>query len=554
MHQRILLLAALAPAAVAQSTIHVDVNATPPGNGSLSAPFPAMQTALSAALDGDTVLVQPGTYNESLLLVGRSITIQSTDGPENTIVDAGNQNTVLQIAGLFTPIAVEVDGFTFTNGNGTQFIGGRPGGVAVAVADAIFNDCRITGNFGGGGAVGGISLGSGSLVMTRCEITNNTGGDTPLNKGGFSGRGGPGGMQIADPLGGPLTVDLLDCLISHNTGGNGVTFFFASGTGGSGGIELFANGLVTANCRARNCNIVDNLGGNGDAAGRGGAGALGLGPCNFVLTNCTVADNTGGHVTGGGGTTGAGGIHCLAPGTSVDATNTIIWNNVDSTGAPAAISQTIGSVVATSCDVEGGFAGAGNINLDPLFRDPPANDYHLVAASPCIDAGDGAAANLPTSDFEGDPRSVGGSVDIGADEGCLLGTDEGFTLRTPSTTNTAPDRCFLQLIPGDTVELQLLPPPPALVGSFALGYLQFRQNGNPGPVAPLGLPTIHIDPFSALTLAYGIQPLPAAGTNIVAPVPAALSGLTIRVQYFALSPAAANGVFAATNAHECEIN
>jgi len=555
MHQplRLLLLTAMTPLLVAQTTIHVDVNATPPGNGSLAAPFPSIQPALSAALDGDTVLVRPGTYHESLVLVGRSITIESTAGPDTTVVDANNQDTVLQIAGLLASVSVEVNGFTFTNGNGTQFIGGRAGGVALAIAHASLHNCRITGNVGGRGAVGGIHISSGSLAMTRCEITNNTGGDMPFNKGGFSGRGGPGGLQVVDPVAAPLTLDLLDCLIAQNTGGDGFTFFFATGTGGSGGIELLANGLTIPNCRARNCNIVDNLAGNGDGAGRGGPGGLGLGPCNFELTNCTVADNAGGQVAGGGGTPGAGGIHCLAPSTSVDATNTIIWNNVDGSGNPSAIDQTLGAVVASSCDIQGGFAGPGNLNLDPLFRAAPANDYRLVAASPCIDAGDSAAANLPALDIEGDPRNVGGSVDIGADEGCWLGTDEGFTLRTPSTTGAAPDRCFLQLTPGDTVELQLLPPPPALVGSFALGYLQFRTNGSSGPVSPLGLPTIHVDPFSSLTLAYGIQPLPTSGASLVAPIPLGLSGLTIRAQYFALSPSATNGVFAATNAHEFEI-
>jgi predicted outer membrane repeat protein len=57
----------------------------------------------------------------------------------------------------------------------------------------------------------------------------------------------------------------------------------------------------------------------------------------------------------------------------------------------------------------------GNISVDPLFVDRTNWNYHLAAGSPCINAGsNGLAAG--SADFEGDPRIVGGAVDIGADE------------------------------------------------------------------------------------------------------------------------------------------
>ncbi|TGO02349.1 hypothetical protein PN36_26485 [Candidatus Thiomargarita nelsonii] len=55
-------------------------------------------------------------------------------------------------------------------------------------------------------------------------------------------------------------------------------------------------------------------------------------------------------------------------------------------------------------------------NLDPLFLDPGNGDYHLLAGSPCIEAGDNNAPSIPTTDKDGNPRIVNGIVDIGAYE------------------------------------------------------------------------------------------------------------------------------------------
>jgi len=44
----------------------------------------------------------------------------------------------------------------------------------------------------------------------------------------------------------------------------------------------------------------------------------------------------------------------------------------------------------TSCDVEGGYAGEGNIDADPLFTSYGGFDYLLAPDSPCVDSGDPA--------------------------------------------------------------------------------------------------------------------------------------------------------------------
>jgi hypothetical protein len=57
---------------------------------------------------------------------------------------------------------------------------------------------------------------------------------------------------------------------------------------------------------------------------------------------------------------------------------------------------------------------ANNQDIDPLFFDPDNNDFHLKPNSPCINAGNPNAPELPEFDLDGNPRT--GIPDIGAYE------------------------------------------------------------------------------------------------------------------------------------------
>jgi len=72
--------------------------------------------------------------------------------------------------------------------------------------------------------------------------------------------------------------------------------------------------------------------------------------------------------------------------------------------------------------------GAGNRAGDPLFADPVAGDYHLRAGSAAIDAGTVAPEALP-ADHDGLPRFQGTAPDLGAYE---------FPQATPPGSNGGP--------------------------------------------------------------------------------------------------------------------
>jgi predicted outer membrane repeat protein len=90
-----------------------------------------------------------------------------------------------------------------------------------------------------------------------------------------------------------------------------------------------------------------------------------------VLINNTIVNNTAENP--------GGGIYCSDATANPIVLNCIFWNN-----SPEQICGSA-SVVAYS-NVQGGWQGENNIDVNPLFVDPES-DFHLQENSPCIDAG-----------------------------------------------------------------------------------------------------------------------------------------------------------------------
>ena len=89
--------------------------------------MPTISAAINVASDGDTVLVAPGVYNETVNLRGKAITVASTKGRDSTIIDAQGISTCVMFTMGETNKTV-LRGFTLTGGIGALHEGGRFGG------------------------------------------------------------------------------------------------------------------------------------------------------------------------------------------------------------------------------------------------------------------------------------------------------------------------------------------------------------------------------------------------------------------------------------------
>ncbi|MFA6198269.1 MAG: right-handed parallel beta-helix repeat-containing protein [Patescibacteria group bacterium] len=282
-------------------------------------------------------------------------------------------------------------------GTGVSNRGG--GGGADIGGTVTFSGNTVTSNVTDGAGAGvSATYNGGTFTITGNTITQNTSGTSGSYGGGIS-SGGNASTSTT---------------ITNNTISNNAVKYSGGGINHWGGYANISNNTISNNT------IGPTESGGAGIAFAGGGGALieknavfrntilptyGYGggmlltvlydaPGNLInVRNNTVAYNTTSGEGGGvfvNNSTNLGA--CLAQNPVFD--SSIVWANT------APISPSIGQMSnpwplcakVQYSDIQGGWSGFGsnNINADPRFINSAANDYHLLAGSPCINTGNPA--------------------------------------------------------------------------------------------------------------------------------------------------------------------
>jgi hypothetical protein len=338
------------------ATHYVDVNSTNSTSPYTNWPTAAttIQDAVDAAVTGDEIVVTDGVY---------------TSGGRTT---AGYFSTVV----IDKPLSVRS-----VNGPRSTAIYGQPhtgiGQTILSRCVFMTNDASLSGftltrglvgYYGGAGAYGG--------TLSNCILAGNS---------AVNSSGGAFG-------GGALNCTLNNCTLAGNsaeTGNNG----FAAGGGACG-------------CTLNNCTLTNNYAGPAPFHSYDIFEVSGGGAFSCTLNNCTLNGNTLSDFALD--TDGAGASQSVLR-------NCIAWNNFIGSTSSWLDNYGNNSSLYHCCTRPQPDSGFGNISDPPLFANEANGDLRLQSNSLCINAGNNAYV-VGTTDLDGNPRIVGGTVDIGAYE------------------------------------------------------------------------------------------------------------------------------------------
>ncbi len=333
---------------------------------------PTIQSAINASVDGDTVLVSDGTYFENINFRGKAITLAShflIDGDkahiDNTIIN-GSQPTHPDSGAVVSFISGEdttsvLHGFTIIGGKGGKdphgygIYGG--GGIGLNFSGGKIQYNKITDNtvshnssLVGGGIV--IDAPNNHVLILNNTITNNKLISSVLN---IEGGAGICCYNSKDRI-----------IIAENEISNNEVLTSTGGYTGHGG------GIYLKDSKAQ---IRNNLIKNNRSSYGGGISTDNSYP-GYVTTdflNNTIVNNEA--------SSRGGGLYVDPGGETPKMINSILWGNT----APTDPQLDNNNISIEYSNVEGGFNGHGNIDLDPEFSDTV--NYYLSSNSPCVDAG-----------------------------------------------------------------------------------------------------------------------------------------------------------------------
>lgn len=411
-----------------------------------------LQLAFTAAQSGDTIKVADGTYTPG---GGRSSTFKLKSGVEiyggyagsgafypeerdpvayptylsGEIMDTYSltDNTYHVVTGSGANSSAVLDGFIITAGYAVASLGSNRlgGGLYISAGSPTISNCTFINNYAQTSGCAMYATGASAPVLTNCTFVSNS--PAP----GYSASGG--GIYLNS-----CTATITDSSFYRNTGGalvnvsssptlKNCAFYGNTSTANGAGISN-----TTSSPTLTNCVFVGN---KSDANGGAIYNATTSAP---TIVNCTFNSNVAAQ---------GGALYNLSSNPIV--ANSIIWNStiVNSSGTP----------VITYSNIQGGYAGTGNINSQPVFVRNPSigadnawgtgdddyGDMQLGPSSPGVDAGSNSAVTPGTfTDLTGANRyfdmpavaNTGQGTSPIVDIGAYEATNVGYSMTlTPNT-------------------------------------------------------------------------------------------------------------------------
>lgn len=440
---------ALEPRQFFSTTVYVDALSPGSDNGSSWAnAYTTLQQALAVATAGQIIEVGQGSYappttgNDSFNLITGVEVLggfagYGTANPDarspgtfiTSLIGNGSDQPILTDTG--TDSTAVLDGFTISGAVGAS----QGGGLLVSDGTPTINNCVFMDDsaIGGGGAVADIN--DAAPTFTSCVFLKDSGDG-----------GGAMYNYVASPT-------LIDCTFNGN--------------------ESFSNGGAIGNYDFASPTLI-NCAFSGNVASDNGGAIADQSDCSANLINCTLSGNLA--------TIGAGGA-IVNFSSSPQLSNCIVWGNSGDSGSELFNDVSVlpfSDPTITYSDIEGGFAGTGNIDADPLFIRNPSpgpdqvwgtsdDDYGDLAVnpySPVVDAGDNfvVPANI-TTDLAGNNRFQDVPTSAHTGSGSVPIVDMGAFEATPTLAATAGGPYYV--LAGQNITLA------ALGSSSVSGVLQY---------------------------------------------------------------------------------